>query len=300
MQAIASIVIPTFNRRDFLELAILSALAQTVPVEVIVVDHGSSDGTREFMESFGRGVTYIRRELDSGPHFAWLDGVLATSSEFVKLLYDDDLLEPTFVEKTTHLFTPSVGFVFTRAIIQNEEGEKVFELFSNMFGSGGVYSDSKSRKKARRPIISPTAVMFRRQELIDGIFVDSLPLQNHSFRGVGADHYIKLLALSRYPGFGYVDEALAIFRNHPGSITVSTGEDDATKREMMRAYADVAAVARVNDLVAGLGLTDLLRALGQARRQIKKILKYLGRYMNQIRRFGILPIRFRRGARSNL
>jgi glycosyltransferase involved in cell wall biosynthesis len=48
---VASIVIPTFNRKDCLRDAIVSSLKQTVPVEVIVMDDGSTDGTAEMMRS---------------------------------------------------------------------------------------------------------------------------------------------------------------------------------------------------------------------------------------------------------
>ena len=49
----ASIVITTKNRRDDLEKAIVSALAQKVEgsVEVIVIDDGSTDGTSEFVSA---------------------------------------------------------------------------------------------------------------------------------------------------------------------------------------------------------------------------------------------------------
>ena len=107
-----TVVIPTFNRFDYLCEAIQSCLDQTEAVDIIVVDHGSVDATPTVPFLFADRVTYVRREADSGPHFAWLDGCLRAETELVKLLFDDDTLEPTYVEKTAKLFSPSVGFVF--------------------------------------------------------------------------------------------------------------------------------------------------------------------------------------------
>ena len=72
---LVSIVIPTFNRAKILQQAIDSSLAQSHDVEVIVVNHGSTDNTDEIVSSYGDRVYYIKRDRDFGPHFCWLDGV---------------------------------------------------------------------------------------------------------------------------------------------------------------------------------------------------------------------------------
>mgnify|MGYP000150019797 CR=1 FL=1 len=87
-----SIVIPTFNRSGMLRRCIDSALAQTFPCEVVVCDHGSSDDTPTVARSYGDRIRYVRREQDSGVHFAWLDGVVSACGEFVHINYDDDLI----------------------------------------------------------------------------------------------------------------------------------------------------------------------------------------------------------------
>ena len=86
-------MIPTFNRKNLLQEAIGSALGQACAAEVIVVDHSSTDGAPEVAGKFGESIVYIRQEIDSGPVFSWLDGVLAAKSERVKLLYDDAVLD---------------------------------------------------------------------------------------------------------------------------------------------------------------------------------------------------------------
>ena len=98
-----SIVIPTFNRANLLVKTIESALNQTVNCEIIVCDHGSSDNTPEVMEKYKNKVKYIRRDKDLGMHFCWLEGGLSTTNDLIHIHYDDDYMEPTFIERTLSL-----------------------------------------------------------------------------------------------------------------------------------------------------------------------------------------------------
>src|SRR5690242_6167943 len=107
---IASIVIPTFNRAHRLRSAIDSALHQTTPCEVLVVDHGSSDETPSVVRSYGQSVRYIRREHDSGPLFAWLDGLISASCELVHITYDDDWIDPDFIEQLHSQLSPTCAY----------------------------------------------------------------------------------------------------------------------------------------------------------------------------------------------
>src|SRR5262249_99699 len=102
----ASIVIPTYNRSRLVTKPIKTAISQTVPCEVIVRDHGRTDNTEEAVASYKDKVKYIRRDLDSGPFFSWLDGILSARSEYVHITHDDDWIEPNFVEKCLGTFSP--------------------------------------------------------------------------------------------------------------------------------------------------------------------------------------------------
>ena len=68
---LVSVIIPTFNRAKMLKKAVDSALAQTANVEVIIVNHGSTDNTDEVVASYGGSVRYIKRTEDFGPHFCF-------------------------------------------------------------------------------------------------------------------------------------------------------------------------------------------------------------------------------------
>jgi GT2 family glycosyltransferase len=88
-----SVIIPTYNRRDYL-LACLDRVAaqRHAPHEVIVVDDGSSDGTCEAVEGM-EGVRLIRQE-NAGPGAARNRGAQAATGDYLAFLDSDDLWFP--------------------------------------------------------------------------------------------------------------------------------------------------------------------------------------------------------------
>lgn len=91
---LVSCVIPVFNGERFLRDAIGSVLAQTYPaVELLVVDDGSTDGTRTAVASFGARVRYLW-QLNAGPAPARNAGIAAATGAFVSFIDSDDCWEP--------------------------------------------------------------------------------------------------------------------------------------------------------------------------------------------------------------
>lgn len=232
-------VIPTFNRPRMLREAVDSCLGQTVAAEVIVVDHGSSEETQRVCESLPSAVTVIRREKDSGPIFSWLDGVLHASTDYINLHFDDDLKHPKFAEECLKLMRPNVGMVFTQARIIDASGTpSSLLLFRNWFPESGVYPSADLSPYFRKTLVSPCAVVYRRQHLLDALYVGRLPNQTFDYHGVGPDLYLQLLAQLNYPAIGYVSEELTYFRAHSKSITIDA-KASGRSREFALAYDEV-------------------------------------------------------------
>ena len=259
---LVTIVIPTFNRSAMLRRCVESALAQTQACEVIVVDHGSSDDTPAVAAAFADRIRYLRRDVDHGVHFCWLDGVINARGKFVHLNFDDDFLQPTFVERCMALMSDDVALCFTVAEIRDEaSGRKLQECFTG-FGRTGVYSASRFMTLQIKGLVSPGAILLRRQDILDALFVGRVPFSQHEYRGVGPDWLMSAMATLNYPKVGFVAEPLAVFSAHEGSITVDAQRDKAKKKALKAAYQSARryyVIARAIkalrlDLLAGLGL----------------------------------------------
>ena len=93
----ATILINNFNYRPFVETAIASALAQTHPAQVVVVDDGSTDGSQEVIAAFGDRVRAVYQR-NGGQASAMNEGFRLATGDVVVFLDSDDFLEPHAVE----------------------------------------------------------------------------------------------------------------------------------------------------------------------------------------------------------
>lgn len=239
-ESVATIVIPTFNRAKLLSTAIDSALAQTVNCEIIIVNHGSTDNTDEIVETYGNSVRYIKRDNDFGPHFCWLEGVLSATTQFVHLQYDDDWIEPNFIESCLSLMEPDVGFAFSSVHICDDKTSKIIETqFNDWLPKTGIYKNSRLEKRILNSLISPGCALYRKQLLLDSLYQGRLPLATAEYRGVGPDCWITLQSMLRYKKLAYVKESLATFRAHEGSITIDAKKDKEKKLQINKAYGEI-------------------------------------------------------------
>src|SRR5271169_6225213 len=89
-----SILIPAYNAERWIRQSIESALAQTYPSkEVIVVDDGSTDGTRDIIRSFGGAIRFVS-SAHLGGNAARNLLLEASSGQWLQYLDSDDYLQP--------------------------------------------------------------------------------------------------------------------------------------------------------------------------------------------------------------
>ena len=94
-----SIIIPTYNRAQLIGMTLDSIFAQTLPpYEVIVVDDGSSDGTKEILEThYGNRIIYLINK-GKGPGAARNTGLSVATGNYIKFFDSDDWMSPNTLE----------------------------------------------------------------------------------------------------------------------------------------------------------------------------------------------------------
>src|SRR3989338_1124324 len=115
LKPLVSVVIPTYNCARYLRETLDSVLEQTCQdFEIIVVDDGSTDDTRELVNSYARRcpdkVRYIHQE-NGGPSQARPTGIRPAGGAFLALLDADDKWTPDRLEKDIHVIEadPAIG-----------------------------------------------------------------------------------------------------------------------------------------------------------------------------------------------
>lgn len=124
-----SVVIPTRDRAEYIEESIESVLRQTFSdYEIIVVDDGSTDGTRQLLARYIENKTIRYERQDAlGVSVARNRGARLARGAFIAFLDSDDLFLPSKLEKQMALFSQDadLGFVHCNFSKFNERGQNL-------------------------------------------------------------------------------------------------------------------------------------------------------------------------------
>lgn len=123
---LVSVIIPVYNGEKYLGEAIQSVLDQDYrPIEIIVVDDGSTDRSAEIARSYA-GVSYLYQE-NQGVSVARNAAIAMARGEFLAFLDADDRWTPNKLSTQVgyHLTHPEIGYTITNQRIQLEPGAPV-------------------------------------------------------------------------------------------------------------------------------------------------------------------------------
>lgn len=122
-----TIAVTVYDRREFIQQAVLSALNQTRSVNVMVVeDWGPDAGLQGFvLETFGSRITYHRNSRRRGLFDNWNACIEYCRTPWLSILHDDDYLKENFAETMLglHAAAPDRGIYFGNHAVVNTSGE---------------------------------------------------------------------------------------------------------------------------------------------------------------------------------
>lgn len=169
-----SVIIPTYNRAHLIGRAIQSVLSQTFQdFEIIVVDDGSEDNTKEVVRGFADGhVRYFRHNENRGGSAARNTGIRASRGEYIAFLDSDDEWNPRKLERQLRVLraaSSTVVLVFAGLRNVNSQGRELFRCCP----SPGVVVDRSQLFTAC--FVSNSAILTRKTALVEvGGFDDRL------------------------------------------------------------------------------------------------------------------------------
>ena len=128
---LVTIIVPVLNGEDYLRESLDSILNQTHrPLEVIVMDDGSTDGTAEIVASYGDRVQSVRQPATRGIYANANDGIERARGELVGVFHADDIYLPELVEREVDwlLAHAHAGAVFCSDIFVGADGREIGRL----------------------------------------------------------------------------------------------------------------------------------------------------------------------------
>jgi Glycosyltransferases, probably involved in cell wall biogenesis len=207
-----SVIIPCYNRRDFIAETVESVLRQTWPnIELIVVDDGSTDGSREILESFGSKLQLMEHpgRANRGQSAAINLGIEACTGEYVAILDSDDLFAPQKIEKqvTFLIDHPEIGLVYANGNSIDVRGNVLYKF----------YDKDHSEPSFSARILLDCYFLIPNNSLIRKSVFASSGLFDEDLRA--AQDHDMAIRISEVARIAYIPECLFYYRRHKDSIS---------------------------------------------------------------------------------
>jgi glycosyltransferase involved in cell wall biosynthesis len=210
-----SVIIPAYNQGQYLSQAINSVLAQTYcNFEIIVVDDGSTDESREVVSQFGNQVRYIWQE-NKGLGGARNTGIRAARGELIGLLDADDEWLPNFLETMVSLARqhPEASVYYCRAQSMDTNGYKLPQIFGGLVRQ----TDTMYQTLLRANFLIPSTIVARRSDIIAAGMFDQSSQDIH-----GCEDWDLWLHLALDHEFIGTDGCFVRYRLHGNSLSANS------------------------------------------------------------------------------
>ncbi|WP_186525790.1 glycosyltransferase family 2 protein [Seonamhaeicola sediminis] len=232
---LVSICVPTFNGETYIAKALQSAINQTYPnLEIVVSDDASNDNTLSIVNSYKEKTTipfYVYHHTPSGIGANWNHCVKQAQGDYIKFLFQDDVLEPHCIETMMELALQDakIGLVYSKRRFLYDTLTPKIKAFIDFYDklhtywqhvrvqqgvlNGKAYlKDRQFLNSPKNKIGEPVAVLIKRECFKNlGFFNESLQQT--------LDYEFWYRVMKHYH-VGFVDVSLVGFRLHDEQASV--------------------------------------------------------------------------------
>lgn len=233
--ATVSVVVPTYNRADVLPRAIESVLQQTYEdFELIIVDDGSTDTTKEVVQSYDdERIRYVPLKTNNGANAARNTGIRQANGRYISFLDSDDEFRRGYLKECISKFQDeqeSIGGVFTSYYMYN----------------GGLLTDISLATSERvtfddiveQNVIGGFSCITVRSQVFESVgFLDEELKSTQDY-----DFYIRLL--KKYDAIG-IKEPLVNYHYTSDSISTNINKKIKGQKQIETKYGDILSQKRL-------------------------------------------------------
>jgi glycosyltransferase involved in cell wall biosynthesis len=209
-RSLVSVILPTYNCGHFLPDSLGSVLSQTYDFyEIIVVDDGSTDTTKEVLNPFMQKIKYIHLEQNRGLPTARNIGIRSAQGKYIAFLDADDLWLPEKLQTDMECFDkhPDIGMIYSKHTNIAENGIVLDGGIKRRLPSGNIFI----RLFSEQNFIVPSSVVVRKDVFATtGLFDEQL------FNCQDWDMWLRIAFSFKVAG---INKSLVKYRHNPRSLS---------------------------------------------------------------------------------
>lgn len=207
-----SVIIPLYNRERYIAETVKSVLDQTYKnIELIVVDDGSTDNSRNIIETFSERITILEhtKKVNKGQSASINLGIRHSSGKYIAILDSDDLFAPEKIQAQVLFLEENedIGLVYSNGFVIDSSGKTLYHFYSD-----APYETSDPSKVLMNCyFLLPNNALMRRSALnAAGLFDEKLRS--------GQDHDMAI-RMAEVTKLAYIEKDLFYYRKHAQSIS---------------------------------------------------------------------------------
>lgn len=207
---VISVILPTYNCANFLPHSIQSILSQTYnSYEIIVVDDGSTDNTKEVLNPFMQRINYIKLEQNKGLPAARNIGIKSAQGKYIAFIDADDIWLPEKLQTDIEYLEtyPEISMVYSKHINIGENGRPIDGDTRKRLPSGNIFIQLFSEQN----FIITSSVVVKKD-----VFETTGLLDEQLFNCQDWDMWLRIAFYFKAAG---INKTLVKYRHNPHSLS---------------------------------------------------------------------------------